>query len=371
MGELESRHARRVERNRLRPARGHRGIGPGRAADEIDVVPIREHDVEVVALVHRKDREPVAGREALGPVEDEAGVERGGRDRRSVHGADRNLGRPVRGIVRRAPDVEIAPVPAREGSEKRPVALQHAVTAHVVHDAGRRALDVAALREGQPVVRLRHVHVVEPSLGEGHLAKAHVERLLAARHVPLAVQRRGREGHRNPVVAAVGRDRERRRAQPEAGHVHAPGRLDSGRDAGNRRHQVEGIAQREVHVAAAQPGVGLGLPGVRGFLRAVGLAEIGEVGSAVIRAPEVHAARDAADRSDVDRAEAIDLDLGLVVLVHEDQAALLRGQLDLGLEAEVEPLVRRGAEIIRGLRRAGTECRDSCVGLVDRPVDEH
>jgi len=46
-------------------------------------------------------------------------------------------------------------------------------------------------------------------------------------------------------------------------------------------------------------------------------------------------------------------------------------KLHLRLEAEVEPLVRRGAEIIRGLRRTGSECRDSCVGLVDRPVDEH
>ena len=369
--ELESRDAGRVERERLRPALGEGRIRARRAADQIDVVAVGKDDMEVVALVDRHDREPVAGLESAGAVEDHPGIERVRREDRRVHRADRDVRGTMRGIPRRAPHVEIAPVAAHEGPEERPVALEHAVPSDVVGHAGGRILHERALRPRHaPVVRLDDVDVVLAQLKLGRFPEAHVDGLLSARHVPLAIESGGGEWDDGEVVPAIGRHRHRCRAEPEARHVDAARGLDPGRNAGHRRHDVEGIAESYVVVAAPHAPFGRRRDGRR-ILPPIRLAQVQEGRAPVVRPPEVDAARDAPDRADVDRSEAVHFDFGLDVLVDEDGAPLLLGELDLGLEAEVEVVVGRGAELVGGLRRTGSECRDCRVRLVDRPVDEH
>src|SRR5882672_11027941 len=90
----------------------------------------------------------------------------------------------------------------------------------------------------------------------GRLPQGHVDRLLAARKIPLPVQLRGREGERYPVLASVRGDRHRAGAQPEAGAVDAPRGLDSGRQTRHGRYDVERIAERDVVVAAANASLG-------------------------------------------------------------------------------------------------------------------
>ena len=146
--------------------------------------------------------------------------------------------------------------------------------------------------------------------------------------------------------------------------------MDSRRHARHRRNDVEGIAERDVVIAAACATFGRGRHGRR-ILRAVRLTLIDEGRSTVIRPPEIHTAWDSADRADVDRPEAVDLDLGLGVLVDEDQAPLLLGELDLGLEAEIEALVDARAELIGRFGRRRAECGDRGVGVVHHTIDQH
>ncbi len=221
--ELEPGHAWRIERHGLGPARRQAGVGSRGTTDEIDVVTVGEHDVDVVRLVHAHDREPVAHGQLAGSVEDEARVERVRREHRGVHRADRNVRRTGLSEFRRAPDVEIVLVPAHECPDHRSVGLEDVVSAHVVGDAGRGILNEGSLRpRGTAVVRLRHIDVMLAKLELGCLPKGHVDCLLSPREIPLPVELRRREGERGPVLAFVRGHRHRAGTQPEARAVDAP-----------------------------------------------------------------------------------------------------------------------------------------------------
>ena len=328
--------------------------------------------MDVIALVHGHDREPVARRARSGAVEDEAGIECVRREDRRVHRADRDVRGTGRGILGSAPHVKITLVPAHEGSEHRSVALERAVPSDVVPHARGRILNERAFRPRRPsVVRLGDIDVVLAEFGLGELPEAHVDGLLSARDVPLPVELGGREGERGPVITAIHRDRHRGRAEPEARHVDAPRGLDT-RHACHRRHDEERIAERQVDVAASQPTFRRRIRRRGRTLGPVRLTLEGEGCAPVVGTPEVHTTRHSADGSNVNRAEAVDLDLGLEVLVDEDGAAFLVGEVHLWLEAEVEVVVGRlRPEIIRRLGRARHERGGRGVRLVDRTVDEH
>ncbi len=205
-------------------------------------MPVAEGDVDIVALVDRHDRKLVRDRQGPDTVEDLPGFKGVGHEQRHVGGSQRKLGRrgPARlGIL---PEVEVPHVGADERAQKGPVVQEHRIAGQVVRHAGLGIHHVGPLREGEPVIRLHDEDIVLSLLRLAQLPEAHVERLLAAGHVPL--------GDRNPVVPAVGRNRERGRTQPQTGHVDAAAALDAGvsprgRDDGER------IAQRDVDVAAA------------------------------------------------------------------------------------------------------------------------
>ena len=262
-------------------------------------------------------------------------------------------------------------VAAHEGSEQDSIGLDDAVSADVIRHARGGILHEGTLRPGRAsVVRLSDEDVVLAQLELRGLPEAHVDGVHPARDVPLPVELRGGEGERHPVVPAVRRDRHRGGAEPQARAVDMTPRLDSRRHARHRRNDVEGIAERDVVIAAACATFGRGRHGRR-ILRAVRLTLIDEGRSTVIRPPEIHTAWDSADRADVDRPEAVDLDLGLGVLVDEDQAPLLLGELDLGLEAEIEALVDARAELIGRFGRRRAECGDRGVGVVHHTIDQH